>query len=102
MLWSATVILKSTNSISSLPSHLPPLRAARRMRVNIQGGARLGMHEELMGEKLKGSKIIYHRKPSPNYLGVTKELDADAWRKHRRLKMSVIMERTVCSVCLTF
>lgn len=38
--------------------------------------------EELMGERLRGSNIIYLRKPSPNYLGVTKEFDADAWRKH--------------------
>lgn len=40
--------------------------------------------EEIMGEKLRGSKVIYHRKPSPNYLGVDKTLDEDAVRKHIR------------------
>lgn len=35
-----------------------------------------------MGEALAGSKIIYHRKPSPNFLGVYEKLDEDAWREH--------------------
>ena len=34
--------------------------------------------EELMGEKLRGTKVIYHRKPSPNFIGVGKELDEEA------------------------
>ena len=38
--------------------------------------------EELMGEKLRGTKVIYHRKPSPNFIGVGKELDEEAWRQH--------------------
>ncbi len=40
--------------------------------------------EEFMGEKLRGSRIIYHRKPSPNFLGVEPELDEDALREHFR------------------
>ncbi len=40
--------------------------------------------EEFMGEKLQGSKVIFHRKPSPNLLGVDKILDEDAVRKHIR------------------
>lgn len=40
--------------------------------------------EEVMGEKLKGSKVIYHRKPSPNYLGVDAVLDEEAFRSHIR------------------
>ncbi len=38
--------------------------------------------ETFMGERLKGSRTIFHRKPSPNYLGVGAELDEDAWREH--------------------
>ena len=40
--------------------------------------------EEFMGERLKGTKVIYHRKPSPNLIGVDKVLDEDAVRKHIR------------------
>lgn len=36
--------------------------------------------EEFMGERLRGGKVIYHRKPSPNYLGVGELLDEDAVR----------------------
>ena len=35
-----------------------------------------------MAEQLRGSGIIYHRKPSPTYLGVGTSLDEDAFRKH--------------------
>lgn len=38
--------------------------------------------EAYMGEALAGRKIIYHRKPSPNYLGVSEVFDEDAWREH--------------------
>lgn len=38
--------------------------------------------EAYMGEALAGKKIIYQRKPSPNYLGVARDLDEDAWRNH--------------------
>lgn len=41
-------------------------------------------NEEYMGERLSGSNVIYHRKPSPNYLGVDVVLDEDAFRKHIR------------------
>ena len=39
-------------------------------------------NEEKMGEYLRGSKTIYQRKPSPNFLGVGEKLDEDAWREH--------------------
>ena len=39
-------------------------------------------NEELMGEWLAGQNIIYFRKPSPNFLGVSKSLDEDAVRAH--------------------
>lgn len=39
-------------------------------------------NEEYMGNQLCGKKIIYHRKPSPNFLGVGKDLDEDAVRSH--------------------
>ena len=38
--------------------------------------------EELMAERLRGSGIIYHRKPSPNFLGVGERLDEEAFRAH--------------------
>lgn len=38
--------------------------------------------EEYMADQLRGSGIIYHRKPSPNYLGVGTTLDEDAFRAH--------------------
>ena len=39
-------------------------------------------NEEYMGEQLAGKKIIYHRKPSPNFIGVGTTLDEEALRKH--------------------
>ena len=38
--------------------------------------------EPYLGERLAGTKIIYHRKPSPNYLGVDAQLDAPALKAH--------------------
>lgn len=40
--------------------------------------------EEFMGERLRGSKVIYHRKPSPNFLGVGAVLDESGLRSHIR------------------
>lgn len=47
--------------------------------------------EEKMGEKLRGSKVIFHRKPSPNYLGVGEKLDEEEFRKH--IRKSVLAAR---------
>ncbi len=41
-------------------------------------------NEEYMGERLRGSRVIYHRKPSPNYLGTGTVLDEEAFRTHIR------------------
>lgn len=41
-------------------------------------------NEEYMGEQLKGRKTVYHRKPSPNFLGVGEKLDEESLRKHIR------------------
>lgn len=41
-------------------------------------------NEEFMGQKLRGGNVIFHRKPSPNYLGVEKNLDEADFRKHIR------------------
>lgn len=38
--------------------------------------------EQFMGEALAGSKTIFHRKPSPMFIGVGKELDEVAYRQH--------------------
>ena len=37
-----------------------------------------------MGERLAGTGIIYHRKPSPNYLGVGDALDEEGLRASLR------------------
>jgi len=39
-------------------------------------------NETFMGERLRGSNIIYHRKPSPNFLGVGKDLNEAAFSEH--------------------
>lgn len=41
-------------------------------------------NQAYMGERLCKSNIIFHRKPSPNYLGVEKNLDEEAFRLHIR------------------
>lgn len=38
--------------------------------------------EDYMGEALKGTNVIYHRKPSPNFIGVGKQLDEEAFAEH--------------------
>lgn len=38
--------------------------------------------EEYMARQLRGTDIIYQRKPSPNYLGLGTTLDEDAFRAH--------------------
>lgn len=40
--------------------------------------------EEFMGEQLRNRNVIFHRKPSPNYLGVGTSLDEEAVRKSIR------------------
>jgi hypothetical protein len=39
-------------------------------------------HEEFMGEALRGSRVIYSRKPSPNFVGVGTTFDAEGFRAH--------------------
>lgn len=38
--------------------------------------------QEYIGNALRGRDIIFHRKPSPNYIGVNKDLDEDAFCAH--------------------
>lgn len=38
--------------------------------------------EAFMGERLRGKKVIYQRKPSPNFLGVGTNLEEEAVREH--------------------
>ena len=40
--------------------------------------------EEFMGERLRGRRIVFHRKPSPNFLGVGSVLDEEGLRAHIR------------------
>lgn len=39
-------------------------------------------NEEKMGQQLRGKPIIYHRKPSPNFLGVGYDFDEAGFRSH--------------------
>jgi hypothetical protein len=41
-------------------------------------------NEEALGERLRGGKVIYFRKPSSFFLGVDKSLDEDGLRAHFR------------------
>lgn len=38
--------------------------------------------EDYMADQLRGTGIIYHRKPSPNFLGLGTTLDEEAFRAH--------------------
>lgn len=57
-----------------------PIIASNLRRVSISPWC----NEEKMGEILRRSKIVYHRKPSPNFLGVGSALDEEALRSHIR------------------
>lgn len=54
--------------------------------------------EEFMANELRGSGIIYHRKPSPNFLGVGEKLDEAAFREHIEKTLKVAKG---CSVEIT-
>lgn len=41
-------------------------------------------NQQVMGERLRGADIIFHRKPSPNFLGIGGALDEGAVRAHIR------------------
>ena len=46
-------------------------------------------NEEFMGERLRGSSIIYHRKPAATFLGVSgRDLDEEAFRKYIRRSLT--------------
>lgn len=52
-------------------------------------------NEEYMGEQLQGTNIVYHRKPSPNFLGVTKDLDETAFTEHVKKTMNAAKNCTI-------
>jgi hypothetical protein len=41
-------------------------------------------NQEFMGEALRGTEIVFSRKPNPNYLSVEAKLDEEAWAAHIR------------------
>ncbi len=56
--------------------------------------------EEYMGDQLRGSKVIYQRKPSPLYIGGTEyELDEEGFREHIR---TTIKAAKGCKLEITF
>lgn len=52
-------------------------------------------NEELMGERLHGTNIVYHRKPSPNMLGTGTVLDEDAVRASTRRTLAAARGCTI-------
>ena len=40
--------------------------------------------QAFMGEALRGTEVVFSRKPDPNFLSVDKTLDEDAWAGHIR------------------
>ena len=58
--------------------------------------------ERMMGEALRGTGIVFSRKPSPNFLGVDKELNEAAWSAHIRQTLEAtrgcLVEFIVCDV----
>ena len=59
------------NEISQLP-HLKKVSISR------------WCQQEFMGDALRGTEIVYSRKPDPNFLSVDSQLDEVAWGKHIR------------------
>jgi len=62
--------------------------------------------EEFMGDALRGSQTIFHRKPSPNYMGVGKVFDEAGFRGHFKKTLDAakgckleISYRDVYSLC---
>lgn len=51
--------------------------------------------EAMMGERLQGRKVIYHRKPSPNLIGVGTVLDEAAVREHIRTTLRAARNLTL-------
>lgn len=51
--------------------------------------------EVYMGERLRGKRIIYHRKPSPNFLGVNKNLEDEEVRRYFEKTMVAARECTL-------
>jgi len=41
-------------------------------------------NQQFMGEALRGTEIVFSRKPDPNFLSVDVKLDEDAWATHIR------------------
>jgi hypothetical protein len=40
--------------------------------------------QQFMGEALRGTELVFSRKPDPNYLSVDQRLDEEAWATHIR------------------
>ncbi len=51
--------------------------------------------EAMMGDRLQGRKVIYHRKPSPNLIGVGTVLDEAAVREHIRTTLRAARNLTL-------
>jgi hypothetical protein len=41
-------------------------------------------NQQFMGEALRGTGIVFSRKPDPNFLSVAEHLDEEAWSQHIR------------------
>lgn len=52
-------------------------------------------NEDYMGEQLGKTNIVYHRKPSPNFLGISKNLDEVAFTEHVKKTISAAKNCTI-------
>ena len=51
--------------------------------------------EQFMAEALKGTGVVYSRKPDPNLLGVDVKLNEEAWTKHLRKTLELTRQIAV-------
>jgi hypothetical protein len=49
--------------------------------------------EEMMGERLDGRKVIYSRKPSPNFIGIQSGFDEEAFTAYIRKTAAAVKGR---------
>lgn len=52
-------------------------------------------NEEYMADVLDGRGIVYSRKPDPNLLGVSRELNEEAWRSELRDTLQLVAPRNI-------
>lgn len=52
-------------------------------------------NQDFMADALDGTGIVFSRKPNPNLLGITRELDEEAWQSEIRETVETVSKRDV-------